>query len=1419
MAQIVKNIRVDWTWAIGPAPLGDASSVKGFNVVLVPALIDPNTTDTSQIIASATVPPAPTPGDPVAHVFHNVVLNVGDDYTAWVQTLYQGKDSVWVNSGNLPTVVDDGIATISNTTYYYVAIGDAPTGKLDDVLIDITDGNQIYIHDGTDWIKGKSGTSARILNLTATSQVFIIPTNNGTVTPASITFEATPINFSQNLTYVWYVDDTLQPLETDFFFTMASSFFSSGSRTVKCVATDDDFDETTAFDEISVYYVKEGDDALIGYITNEAHTVNCDEYGTVKGGEYTAFIGEMKVLLGATELTSNVVYSRVSETGVAGTIDISTGVIGISNLTQNTGTILFRATYDGSYVVDKILTVTKAIDGGNSVSGVLTNEVHTVSATVAGTGFDLTGAGGTFNVFYGSTDVTTGAGSATFTGSMTKNLLSIIIDADTGVYSLSGNSWSSDTETFTLTATYETAVINKIYTISKSKAGAVGVDATYVQISGDQTFKYLEGSSVPVATSIVLHAELYGGLTAYLWEYYTGATWASLADTPNDAQDYTLTHGHSEWSTDTTLRVRCSSGGKSDEMTISKLYDGSNALAGFLTNEAHTAPTDSDGGSIVYTGSNGSFKLFKGVTDISTGATPAVVYSGTATKNGLTITINSSTGAYSLSGAGWSTASESFVLTATWDGSVLTKTYSLSKAFAGVDGPEGPLISLTATRQTFSFTDGASDGDATITLTANKQNTSEVVTWTSIPNKVNGTGDSKTLSSATFGTSTNCVITITTPSGLTDKLTIMRLNQSTADAGADVTLDNPQDVDWPNGNYTNSGTVPPAGGWYRIAMNVGNRAHGRFIVRNTESGKHNTIEFTCGTHYNNASEVSFSLSASSTYSTQIMTQARILTKTTYDEQFLEIFMVSPAGTVDGFQYWIFDNVQTSGWVGVDWVLSDSTFEVVLGETVFDVGQPLYGYTETLYYIGQDYISNGTKGALVQSVQIDAGGIYMGSGSVIQTLNKNTYDNSTAGYFMGGTKFGIGTAANYLQFDGTNLSLKGNLTILGSAIPLTESNTLNANTTSGDVSGLGSLAVKNSVAAVGGDITGLGGLAVKNSVAATGGEVTGLGGLAVLSEVGTGQLNSTVISGGKIITGILTASNIQTGTLNASVVTVSNINATNINAGTLKSSSLGGGLALWELNTTGSLTIRNSSGGTILSSGGTTSLVSSGNKITSGNAGTYISDLAVDTLKIADHAITADIVGWTVTGSTSVSNNTVACQVDLTLATVDLFADQLLMVECPFIADGSDIYGLIDPFSGALAFYGVLGESTTSGRSVIDFDAQLFVGGVSRDFGLELRLPWYSDGANGNKFFTIDGKVGNYLPADAAGNWQRNSGGLYRNPAGDQWSSMRAMTYKPTADAVDQVVMLRLRLLRYATTIVSGSFYVKPFLYKISNNKK
>lgn len=124
-------------------------------------------------------------------------------------------------------------------------------------------------------------------------------------------------------------------------------------------------------------------------------------------------------------------------------------------------------------------------NGTNAISGYLTNEVHSVATAGDGTGYDLTNAGGSLKVFSGTTDVTASAtlsvvGGAGSPSVKAQNGLTISLDTSTGVYTLSGASWTSDLEAFTLRAVYSGVTIDKQYSIVKSKSGSAGSSAAIV---------------------------------------------------------------------------------------------------------------------------------------------------------------------------------------------------------------------------------------------------------------------------------------------------------------------------------------------------------------------------------------------------------------------------------------------------------------------------------------------------------------------------------------------------------------------------------------------------------------------------------------------------------------------------------------------------------------------------------------------------------------------------------------------------------------------------------------------------------------------------------------------------------------------------------------------------------------------------
>ena len=237
--------------------------------------------------------------------------------------------------------------------------------------------------------------------------------------------------------------------------------------------------------------------------------------------------------------------------------------------------------------------VVKLYDGDNALTVFLTNENISLSADTDGTDYDLTEAYGEFKVFDGVTDVSDIATYSITTA--TKNGLTIsfsITPGELNKYSVSGGSWSTNTELFELKALYKGVTLTKVFTISKSKRGSQGIDPDYIVVSGPQQFKFLENASTPITLSLTLSAELYGALTLYDWEYWNGTSWTDLSGVNTNAT-YELTYNQSEWGIDQLLRIRCNSGvSYYDELTIVKTYDGLNGQNNYI----HTAYATSDTG-------------------------------------------------------------------------------------------------------------------------------------------------------------------------------------------------------------------------------------------------------------------------------------------------------------------------------------------------------------------------------------------------------------------------------------------------------------------------------------------------------------------------------------------------------------------------------------------------------------------------------------------------------------------------------------------------------------------------------------------------------------------------------------------------------------------------------------------------------
>jgi predicted phage tail protein len=148
--------------------------------------------------------------------------------------------------------------------------------------------------------------------------------------------------------------------------------------------------------------------------------------------------------------------------------------------------------YEGTTAANAVLKASDSVniyavqDGSDSITGFLTNAAHVVSADKNGTVSSFAGAGGTFRVFKGSTNITT---SCTFSNPSSSDVTASI-NPSTGVYSVSAMSASADQGTATFQAVIpgdqfqggatpaNDVAITADYSISKSKTGADGQSIT-----------------------------------------------------------------------------------------------------------------------------------------------------------------------------------------------------------------------------------------------------------------------------------------------------------------------------------------------------------------------------------------------------------------------------------------------------------------------------------------------------------------------------------------------------------------------------------------------------------------------------------------------------------------------------------------------------------------------------------------------------------------------------------------------------------------------------------------------------------------------------------------------------------------------------------------------------------------------------
>lgn len=221
----------------------------------------------------------------------------------------------------------------------------------------------------------------------------------------------------------------------------------------------------------------------------------------------------------------------------------------------------------------------------------------------------------------------------------------------------------------------------------------------------------------------------------------------------------------------------------SGQFTITDYADN---ISMVLSSDSFIVATNSDGSNGNYSNCVCTVKVLHGFLDETSKWTITV-----GTPTGLTGVLSSAT--YTVSNATLDTSSVD--ITATRSGyPSITKRLSVSKAKAGATGAkgdQGPSVTVTANRaMSFTSTDGTLDtGQADIVFTAATSGiASPTYAWTFAGLQTNPTASTtatQTVTAAQFGTSRSATVTCTVGT-YKQTLTIVRLEKSTADAGATV---------------------------------------------------------------------------------------------------------------------------------------------------------------------------------------------------------------------------------------------------------------------------------------------------------------------------------------------------------------------------------------------------------------------------------------------------------------------------------------------------------------------------------------------------------------------------------------------------------------------------------------------------------
>lgn len=111
------------------------------------------------------------------------------------------------------------------------------------------------------------------------------------------------------------------------------------------------FTDSTTIAKVQDGSGKDGQNAIVGLLTNEAITLSADENGNIPN--FSTATGEFQIYDGLVKVTEGVSFAISGQVGASGTIN-QNGVYNVTAMTADTATIEFKSTYKGTEIVKKL---------------------------------------------------------------------------------------------------------------------------------------------------------------------------------------------------------------------------------------------------------------------------------------------------------------------------------------------------------------------------------------------------------------------------------------------------------------------------------------------------------------------------------------------------------------------------------------------------------------------------------------------------------------------------------------------------------------------------------------------------------------------------------------------------------------------------------------------------------------------------------------------------------------------------------------------------------------------------------------------------------------------------------------------------------------------------------------------------------